>query len=728
MAVYKDKGLDPIISQRPPTTKDRAPIGQTWIDENLDDVYTLTSIKNNISNWIGVAGGSGTFSSLNVTPGALTVTGGNFSVTAGTVTFGAFGKGLVFSSATGLISYSAGANGQVVIGKTGDSPIWATLTAGAGINITNGANSIQIDATGATAVKYTTDDANIVIPDGVGNINVVGGSNIATTGAIANTITIDLDSTISVAGKITAGNDFEMTTGTFLVESDDNAANAIYLHANGGVNETIHLYSQKGTGVASLNFESLLGGIYLSAGTALSLNAATASEINITNNSFAINTGTGALNLGTDAFAKTVTLGSTAGASSSVVQCGTGALNITGGGAMTLSAAGLLKIDSSGGRIDIGTDVVAQNINIGTSASVRTVTIGNSTGASSVIVDCGSGNADFGVSATSPHQTRIGSTHTTSNTTVQSGTGLLAINGLGSVTIDSVGALELNASAGAVNIMTDAVAATTTIGNITGASSIDIRCGTGAANFAASATDHTTIVGSLTGVSASTFRSGTGALTLAGLGAVTLSGVTTLDIDTGGALTINSSGSSINIGNDVVTQAVNIATGGERILTLGSSTTASQTVVHCGTAGASFGADANAHVTTIGSTNTTSQTIIQAGSNGLALNAAGIATLEPAVDSQAGAAVTINANVGVGTFTGLTTAAGSSQVFTITNSICTATSAIMCTLANKGANDAQMTVQRVIPGAGSFTVTAKNNGAAALNGDVIITFWIIKAS
>jgi len=38
-----------------------------------------------------------------------------------------------------------------------------------------------------------------------------------------------------------------------------------------------------------------------------------------------------------------------------------------------------------------------------------------------------------------------------------------------------------------------------------------------------------------------------------------------------------------------------------------------------------------------------------------------------------------------------------------------------------------MTVTRVTPGAGSFTVTLTNNGAAALNGDVLITFWIIAA-
>jgi hypothetical protein len=95
--------------------------------------------------------------------------------------------------------------------------------------------------------------------------------------------------------------------------------------------------------------------------------------------------------------------------------------------------------------------------------------------------------------------------------------------------------------------------------------------------------------------------------------------------------------------------------------------------------------------------------------------------------TAAAATGTVNANVGVTTHTGLTTASAASQVFTITNSICTAGSAILVSASNLGANDAQMTVTRVTPGAGSFTVTLTNNGAAALNGDVIITFFIIAA-
>ena len=77
------------------------------------------------------------------------------------------------------------------------------------------------------------------------------------------------------------------------------------------------------------------------------------------------------------------------------------------------------------------------------------------------------------------------------------------------------------------------------------------------------------------------------------------------------------------------------------------------------------------------------------------------------------------------TFTGFTTAAAASQVFTITNSKLTTDSVILCSVCNQGSNDAQMTVTRQLLAAGSVAVTLKNNGAAALNGDVIITVLLL---
>lgn len=93
--------------------------------------------------------------------------------------------------------------------------------------------------------------------------------------------------------------------------------------------------------------------------------------------------------------------------------------------------------------------------------------------------------------------------------------------------------------------------------------------------------------------------------------------------------------------------------------------------------------------------------------------------------TTAGAAATLHCVQGVATQTGLVTGAGATEDITITNNIVLGTSGILVSAANLGANDAQMTVTRVTPAAGSFVVRLTNNGAAALNGNLILSFWVL---
>ena len=62
---------------------------------------------------------------------------------------------LVSNSSGTWVSSSTMTNGQVIIGNTGNTPGAATLTAGTGISITNGAGSITI-ATSASGMTWTT--------------------------------------------------------------------------------------------------------------------------------------------------------------------------------------------------------------------------------------------------------------------------------------------------------------------------------------------------------------------------------------------------------------------------------------------------------------------------------------------------------------------------------------------------------------------------------------------
>jgi hypothetical protein len=68
-------------------------------------------------------------------------------------------SGVVQCDSSGQLGSSAGSNGQVLVGG-GTAPAWANISAGTGIAITNGANTISIAATGAgfswTTVTGTT--------------------------------------------------------------------------------------------------------------------------------------------------------------------------------------------------------------------------------------------------------------------------------------------------------------------------------------------------------------------------------------------------------------------------------------------------------------------------------------------------------------------------------------------------------------------------------------------
>lgn len=207
-----------------------------------------------------------------------------------------------------------------------------------------------------------------------------------------------------------------------------------------------------------------------------------------------------------------------------------------------------------------------------------------------------------------------------------------------------------------------------------------------------------------------------------------LSGSTTL-----GTQTLN-----LGTGNRVSgTLTVNIGTGtGIKVIGIGNADGLSINAIN-GLTGINTNVNANTNINTGTSTGTvsignalaTAINMATVGTITLASNGAtgGLVSVTPATDTQASPTATsvLNVKQGVATFTGFTTAAAASQVFTITNALVAATSGILVSAGNTGANDAQMTVQRVTPGAGSFTVTVKNNGAAALNGNVIISFWAL---
>lgn len=102
----------------------------------------------------------------------------------------------------------------------------------------NVATWTQFDGGGVgTAKTFTTDDANVVIPDALGNVDVLGGTNIGTTGAIANTITINLDDSIHLTGDL----DVDGTTTTYDLHVTHNADIDGDLNVDGSVQVDVDL-------------------------------------------------------------------------------------------------------------------------------------------------------------------------------------------------------------------------------------------------------------------------------------------------------------------------------------------------------------------------------------------------------------------------------------------------------------------------------------------------------
>jgi hypothetical protein len=93
------------------------------------------------------------------------------------------------------------------------------------------------------------------------------------------------------------------------------------------------------------------------------------------------------INVATGAGVKALTLGSTNTTSSTTLQSGSGALNIT-------STGGAITINSGVGALGISTDASATAVSIANGAAVKTVILGSTNTTSTTTINSGSGNVN----------------------------------------------------------------------------------------------------------------------------------------------------------------------------------------------------------------------------------------------------------------------------------------------------------------------------------------------
>lgn len=304
-------------------------------------------------------------------------------------------------------------------------------------------------------------------------------------------------------------------------------------------------------------------------------------------------------------------------------------------------------------------------------------------------------------------------------------TGVTNINGSG-VAATNIGAGTYtgtvtigNLVGAAVTLLSSAVDIDSTVG---GTISVGPSVTTGSFSIANALTTGSFVIGNTGSTSAGTVKADALVLDSKAAGDIKLGhSITTGTIEIGDALTTG----SMVIGNTGSTSTVTVKADS---LLLDSKAAGDIKLGHSVTTGTVEIADALTTGTlTIGNHASTNTVNIKSGSGGTNVVSGGLFAvdfLQATVASPTATAV-INGRQCYANFTGFTTASGSSQVFIITNSIITAGSSILVTAINLGSNDAQMTVQRVLPGAGTVSITLKNNGAAALNGDVNITMWVM---
>jgi hypothetical protein len=183
------------------------------------------------------------------------------------------------------------------------------------------------------------------------------------------------------------------------------------------------------------------------------------------------------------------------------------------------------------------------------------------------------------------------------------GSGNLAATGTGTIDIDGSGALSINSSAGVINIGNDAVNQNVNIATggtrtvALGSANVTLNVTGGATTLDATtlsidSTGASNVTATGAALTVSTVTSGDLGLTGADAvnitaGAASTWGITgTLDLDASGAVSINSSGGVINVGDDAVAQAINVGTGAAaRTITVGNTTGATSINLDAGTGG-----------------------------------------------------------------------------------------------------------------------------------------------
>lgn len=338
--------------------------------------------------------------------GIKTVTLGSTNTTsATTIQAGSTGLTLTTATANGPITVSSGTGTIGIATNATNNTI--NIATGAGIKVltcgsANSTSSTTVQAGTAGMIIQTTGtldmhtvNANMNIYSGTGQLNI--GNDAAAqfiqigTGAAAKSIYIGSNITTSQV-TLTSG-----PTGSIALNSNNGqiqlaSGTGIVYISHDNTNNLVNIADGAGVKAVTLGSTTSTSSTLIQSGSG-------ALDIISTNGALTIKSGTGALaisndaaattvNLATGAAVKTVTLGSTNSTSATTVQAGSTGLTLT-----TATANGPITIASGTGQIDIAASATNSTLNVGTGAGNKVVSVGSTTGTSSLALKYGT--ADF---------------------------------------------------------------------------------------------------------------------------------------------------------------------------------------------------------------------------------------------------------------------------------------------------------------------------------------------
>lgn len=233
-----------IIAKRDPTTLDKAPIGQIWVNTASNTVFILTSILVGSFIWTTNTGGGGTFTEVTITgPGVttLTVETGNVDIQMGNLTLD--DGNLSVTGNTALMG-TLNITGDTTL--TGDLDVTGATTL-TGDFVANSTTDIVLNSSAATATAITLDASNVIggitleasITNGItldtgGNVRVIP----QTATAASPTAMVNIDRRVGVATftgftTASAGTQDLTITNVFITPTSGLLITATNLNASG---------------------------------------------------------------------------------------------------------------------------------------------------------------------------------------------------------------------------------------------------------------------------------------------------------------------------------------------------------------------------------------------------------------------------------------------------------------------------------------------------------------